>query len=55
MQSPIVVLSNLQKQSQKESYKFRRLYRNLYNSDFFLMTYDNLSKNDCMKMMAIMW
>ena len=46
MQSPIVVLSNLQKQSQKESYKFRRLYRNLYNSDFFLMAYDNLSKND---------
>ncbi len=46
MQSPIVILSNLQKQSQKSSYKFRRLYRNLYNPEFYLTAYDNLSKND---------
>ncbi|PEK99405.1 group II intron reverse transcriptase/maturase [Bacillus toyonensis] len=46
MQSPKVVLSNLQKQSQKEDYKFRRLYRNLYNPEFYFTAYDNLSKND---------
>ncbi len=46
MQSPTVVLSNLQKQSQKPNYKFRRLYRNLYNPEFYLTAYDNLSKND---------
>ncbi|PGM50799.1 group II intron reverse transcriptase/maturase [Bacillus cereus] len=46
MQSPKVVLSNLQKQSQKEEYKFRRLYRNLYNPEFYFTAYDNLSKND---------
>nr|WP_242477418.1 reverse transcriptase/maturase family protein [Bacillus cereus group sp. N8] len=46
MQSPKVVLSNLQRQSQKEEYKFRRLYRNLYNPEFYFTAYDNLSKND---------
>ncbi|WP_260870076.1 reverse transcriptase/maturase family protein, partial [Bacillus nitratireducens] len=46
MQSPKVVLSNLQRQSQKEEHKFRRLYRNLYNPEFYFTAYDNLSKND---------
>lgn len=46
MQCPKVVLSNLQKKSLDEKYQYTRLYRNLYNPDFFLLAYDNLSKND---------
>jgi group II intron reverse transcriptase/maturase len=53
MQSPIVVLSNLQKQSQKPDYKFRRLYRNLYNPEFYFAAYDNLSKNDGVLTMGV--
>lgn len=46
MQCPKVVLSNLRKKSLDEKYQYTRLYRNLYNPDFFLLAYDNLSKND---------
>lgn len=46
MQCPNVVLSNLRKKSLDQKYQYTRLYRNLYNPDFFLLAYDNLSKND---------
>ncbi|SEH98687.1 hypothetical protein SAMN05192559_1161, partial [Halobacillus karajensis] len=46
MQCPKVVLSNLQRKSLDHAYKYKRLYRQLYNPDFFLLAYDNLSKND---------
>ncbi|PGA91142.1 reverse transcriptase domain-containing protein [Bacillus toyonensis] len=46
MQCPKVVLSNLRKKSLDEKYQYTRLYRNLYNPDFFLLAYENLSKND---------
>lgn len=46
MQCPKVVLSNLRKKSLDEKYQYTRLYRNLYNPDFFLLAYDNLSQND---------
>ncbi|TDA67837.1 MAG: group II intron reverse transcriptase/maturase [Clostridia bacterium] len=45
MRSPQVVLENLQKQSLKKDYRFERLYRNLYNPDFYLLAYQNLYAN----------
>lgn len=40
-----MVLDNLQQQAQNEEYCFERLYRNLYNPDFFLLAYQNLYAN----------
>jgi hypothetical protein len=45
MRSPQIVLENLQRQSKKQDYRFERLYRNLYNSDFYLLAYQNLYAN----------
>ncbi len=45
MRSPQIVLENLQRQSQKQDYQFERLYRNLYNPDFYLLAYQNLYAN----------
>lgn len=42
MRNPINVLSCLQQQSLKPFYIFDRLYRNLYNRDFFLLAYENI-------------
>ncbi|MGM0863075.1 MAG: reverse transcriptase domain-containing protein [Bacillota bacterium] len=39
MRSPKVVLDNLAKQTTRKDYKFQRLYRNLYNMEFYLMAY----------------
>lgn len=39
MRSPRVVLDNLAKQTTREDYKFQRLYRNLYNMEFYLIAY----------------
>jgi group II intron reverse transcriptase/maturase len=45
MRSPQIVLENLQRQSLKKDYQFERLYRNLYNPDFYLLAYQNLYAN----------
>jgi group II intron reverse transcriptase/maturase len=42
MRSPRVVLSTLASKSTCANYKFERLYRNLYNIEFFLEAYDNI-------------
>src|SRR2546421_12944606 len=43
MQRAEVVLSMLgQKSSQNSEYVFDRLYRNLFNPDFFMLAYNNL-------------
>ncbi|MBG9587685.1 reverse transcriptase domain-containing protein [Cytobacillus firmus] len=42
MRNPNEVLNNLVQQSSKENYVFKRLYRNLYNEDFFLLAYQNI-------------
>ncbi|PAC96515.1 reverse transcriptase/maturase family protein [Bacillus paralicheniformis] len=42
MRSPSVVLDNLARQTTREDYKIRRLYRNLYNIEFYLMAYSKL-------------
>ncbi len=42
MQNSEVVLYNLSKQASKESYPLDRLYRNLYNKDFYIKAYENV-------------
>lgn len=42
MRSPETVLDNLAKQALRPYYKFQRLYRNLYNTDFYLMAYSKI-------------
>lgn len=39
MRSPKIVLDSLMKQSIRKDYKFQRIYRNLYNTEFYLMAY----------------
>ena len=45
MRSPKIILENLQKHSKDESYKYERLYRNLYNEDFYLQALQNIYSN----------
>lgn len=42
MRNPQVVLDNLVRQSKVEGYMFERLYRNLYNPEFYLMAYSKI-------------
>lgn len=46
MRNPINVLSSLQQHSSKKSYTYERLYRNLYNRDFYLLAYQNIYANE---------
>jgi retron-type reverse transcriptase len=45
MRNPQVVLEQLQQHASQPDYLFHRLYRNLYNPDFFLLAYQNLYAN----------
>ena len=45
MRNPIDVLSSLTEKSKNESYKFQRLYRNLYNPEFYWLAYKNIYAN----------
>ncbi|MFJ8530112.1 group II intron reverse transcriptase/maturase [Bacillus sp. NPDC094106] len=45
MQSSDIVLYNLSKQATKEDYQYDRLYRNLYNEDFYVKAYSKIYKN----------
>ncbi len=43
MQKAEIVLAILRKQSkQSKDYEFSRLYRNLFNQDFYMLAYNNL-------------
>ncbi|PEK62677.1 reverse transcriptase/maturase family protein [Bacillus pseudomycoides] len=42
MRNPQVVLDNLTGKSNDENYKYQRVYRNLYNPEFYLMAYDEI-------------
>ncbi|WP_330937800.1 reverse transcriptase domain-containing protein [Bacillus amyloliquefaciens] len=42
MRSPQVVLDSLARQTTRSDYKFKRLYRNLYNTEFYLLAYSNI-------------
>ena len=46
MRNPIEVLKTLQEKAGNENYQFERLYRNLYNEEFFLLAYGNLSAKE---------
>lgn len=45
MRNPNVILENLQKHTETADYKYERLYRNLYNPDFYLQAYQNIYAN----------
>ncbi len=45
MRSPSTVLENLQKHAEDKTYQYERLYRNLYNPQFYLLAYQNLYAN----------
>lgn len=46
MQNSEIVLYNLSKQAMKNEFQFDRLYRHLYNEDFYRKAYENLCEND---------
>ncbi|MGL6201543.1 MAG: reverse transcriptase domain-containing protein [Lachnospiraceae bacterium] len=43
MRNPVNVLKSLEEKSYNESYKYERLYRNLYNTEFYLLAYKNIA------------
>lgn len=43
MRSPENVLKSLSKQAKNKEYRYERLYRNLYNPDFYLLAYQNIA------------
>ncbi len=45
MRNPIDVLNSLSDKSKDPSYRFERLYRNLYNPEFYLLAYKNIYAN----------
>lgn len=45
MRNPIEVLRSLTVMSKNESYRFQRIYRNLYNPEFYWLAYKNIYAN----------
>jgi len=45
MRNPIAVLKSLTGKSTDKSYRFQRLYRNLYNPEFYWLAYKNIYAN----------
>ena len=45
LRNPTEVLKNLTRMSKNESYRFQRLYRNLYNPEFYWLAYRNIYAN----------
>ncbi len=45
MRDPIAVLKSLTEKSRDESYRFQRLYRNLYNPEFYYLAFKNIYAN----------
>ena len=46
MRSPNIVLETLSEKSNDSTYKYERLYRNLYNREFYCLAYQNIYAND---------
>lgn len=42
LRNPSLVLNNLESKSKIEGYTFKRLYRNLYNLEFYLNAYEKI-------------
>ena len=45
MRNPIAVLKSLEEKAKQKEYVFERLYRNLYNPEFYLLAYQNIAKS----------
>lgn len=45
MRNPENVLKSLSDQSHSNEYRYQRLYRNLYNPEFYLLAYQNIAKS----------
>lgn len=45
MRNPIHVLKSLEEKASVSNYKYERLYRNLYNPEFYLLAYANIAKS----------
>ena len=45
MRNPIHVLKSLEEKATVANYKYERLYRNLYNPEFYMIAYANLAKS----------
>lgn len=43
MRNPETILNNLVKSADKKDYKFQRLYRNLFNKEFYIVAYTRLA------------
>ena len=46
MRNPTDVLNSLSDKSKNSEYRFERLYRNLYNPEFYMLAYKNIYAND---------
>ena len=46
LRNPTEVLKSLTEMSKNETYRFQRLYRNLYNPEFYWLAYKNIYAND---------
>ena len=42
LRNPLEVLESLSKNAKNDDYKYQRLYRNLYNPEFYLLAYQNI-------------
>ena len=45
MRNPTDVLKSLESQATRKDYRYERLYRNLYNPEFYLLAYQNIAKS----------
>ena len=45
MRDPINVLRSLEKNASNQNYKYRNLYRNLYNHEFYWLAYNRIAKS----------
>lgn len=45
MRNPVWILKSLEEKACDRDYRYERLYRNLYNPDFYLLAYQNIAKS----------
>lgn len=45
LREPVNVLKSLSEKASNKQYKFQRLYRNLYNPEFYFLAYKNISQS----------
>ena len=45
LREPVKVLKSLSEKATNKEYKFKRLYRNLYNTEFYFLAYKKISQS----------